>query len=65
MYLRIEIILNGVADIYRQHHQLNLTQSLLAQTRRLLHFNQNCARVITHQCFNGLAKSTTNVRCVR
>ena len=39
MYLRIEIILNGVADIYRQHHQLNLTQSLLAQTRRLLRFN--------------------------
>ena len=53
MYLRIVIILNGVSD--KSGHQLNLTQSLLALTRRLLHFNQNCARVITRQCLNGLA----------
>ena len=63
MYLRIEIILNGVHA--KHDHQLNLTQSLLALSRRLLHFNQNCARVITRQCLNGLAKSTIKVQSVR
>ena len=54
MYLRIVIILNGVSD--KSEPPLKLTRSLrLLRTEGFLHFNQNCARVITHQCLNGLS----------
>ncbi len=54
MYLHIVIILNGVSDKSGLH--LNYQEAFgLLRTEGFLHFNQNCARVITHQCLKGLS----------
>jgi hypothetical protein len=48
MYLSIVIILNGVADIYRQHHHLNCHKAFSPQQTKGFYISTRIALGLLH-----------------